>query len=195
MAERLAFNYQDDGLRVFVNLPEQPYYTREGISVEITLADNKGNPIEAPMSMAVVHADGIWEKQPDGSTVESHFWLSSELRGLVEQAPSYFTENGPDLVGLDLVMRTHGWRGFEWEEILDARPRPLEFQPEKGLSVGGRVFDQSGEPLSNAKVYPRGGQHSQYLSYRCGWARRLSVSQYDLFGYYPSIPTGPYPKE
>ena len=152
LAERLAFNYQDDGLRVFVNMPEQPYYTREGVSVEITLADNKGKPVEAPMSMAVVHADGIWEKQPDGSTVESHFWLSSELRGLVEQAPSYFTEDGPDLVGLDLVMRTHGWRGFEWEEILDARPRPLDFQPEKGLSVGGRVFDQSGEPLSNAKV-------------------------------------------
>ncbi|MEM9721202.1 MAG: TonB-dependent receptor plug domain-containing protein [Bacteroidota bacterium] len=152
LAERLAFNYKDEALRLFINMPEQPYYPREGISVDITLADNKGKPVEAPLSMAVVHSDGIWENQPDGSTLVSHFWLSDDLRGLVEQAPAYFTESGPDLAGLDLVMRTHGWRGFEWEEVLESNPRNLLFAPEKGLSVGGKVFDESGAPIPNAKM-------------------------------------------
>ena len=152
LAERLVFNSKDEGLRVFVNLDAASHFSREAVEVDITVADNKGNPVETPLSMAVTHADGIWEDQPNRSTIYSQFWLSSDLKGFVEQPSTYFVEEGPGLEELDLVMRTHGWRGFDWEEILASQPRQLAFEPERGLSISGEAYLTSGEPLENAKM-------------------------------------------
>ncbi len=152
IAERLVFNSRDEGLRVFVNLEDRSYYQREAIDLEITVADNKGNPVETPLSMAIAHADGIWEAQPDKSSIYSQFWLSSDLKGFVEQPAAYFEPEGPGLEELDLVMRTHGWRGFAWKDILASQPKQLDFSPEKGLKIGGQAFLKSGEPLENAQL-------------------------------------------
>ena len=152
LAERLVFNSRDEGLRVFVNLDDRSYYQREAIDLEITVADNKGNPVETPLSMAIAHADGIWENQPDRASIYSQFWLSSDLTGFVEQPAAYFKAEGPGLEALDLVMRTHGWRGFGWEDMLASQPKELAFAPEKGLKIGGQAFLKTGEPLENAKM-------------------------------------------
>jgi len=150
-SERVAFNRQDDNLRVFVNTDNQTYAQRDEVAVEIVAADAKGNPIVAPFSIAVTHSEGIWESQPDRSNIMSYLWLSSDLKGFVEDAPSYFEDDGPGEEALDLVMLTHGWRAFEWNELLEGDPG-FEYYIEPGLSISGQAFEPNGEPLAEGNI-------------------------------------------
>lgn len=153
LSERLVFNDRDDELRVFLSTNQSIYSQRDKVEVEITASDGKGNPVQAPFSIAVTQTDGLWESQPDRETILSHLWLSSDLSGFVEQAPMYFRENGFSQEELDLVMLTHGWRGFEWERVLsDETVRP-EYYMEQGLSISGQVFEANNrEVLDEGKI-------------------------------------------
>lgn len=153
LCERLTFNNQNDDLRVFLTTNKSTYSQRDKVEVEITAADAKGNPVMAPFSIAVTHTDGFWDEQPDRETIMSHLYLSSDVRGFVENAPLYFQDNGYNAEELDLVMLTHGWRGFEWETVLSEKLPTPEYYMEQGLSISGKVYEErSGETLDEGKI-------------------------------------------
>jgi len=153
LGERLVFNDQKDHMRVFLATNQSTYSQRDEVEMEITAADAKGNPVMAPFSIAVTHTDGLWDEQPDRETIMSHLYLSSDLRGLVENAPMYFRDDGYSTEELDLVMLTHGWRGFEWETILSEELPTPEYYMEQGLSISGKVYEESNrEALDEGKI-------------------------------------------
>lgn len=79
----------------------------------------------------------------DSSTnIVSHLLLSSELKGEINN-PAYYFSNQSDSVSqqLDLVMLTHGWRRFKWEEVIAGKFPKLKFQKDTSyLSLSGKVY-------------------------------------------------------
>lgn len=57
------------------------------------------------------------------SNIFSGLLLSSELKGEIYKPAYYFSDNSYEVQqNLDLVMLTHGWRRFNWEEVLKNKP-------------------------------------------------------------------------
>jgi hypothetical protein len=102
--------------------------------------------IEVPDSMStdlsVSVTDGSLAYDSSNSIL-ADFLLSSDIRGIVRD-PSYYLTNSTESWyrnnQLDLVMRTHGWRRFKWEEVL-AGKAPVIRYPAQGdaMALGGVV--------------------------------------------------------
>jgi hypothetical protein len=83
----------------------------------------------------------------------SNLLLTSDLKGNVEQ-PNYYFTNVTDekLKELDLVMLTHGYRQFEWKQLLNNGYPPVTWQPETDLEISGSAKTTGGRPLGKGLV-------------------------------------------
>ena len=102
--------------------------------LKITVPDS----LVANLSIAVTDA-GIGV---DSSTnIVSHLMLSSELKGEIYNPAYYFSKTIPDIAGhLDLVMLTHGWRRFKWDEILNGKFARLAYPKDTSyITLSGKV--------------------------------------------------------
>ena len=102
--------------------------------LKITVPDS----LVANLSIAVTDA-GIGV---DSSTnIVSHLMLSSELKGEIYNPAYYFSNRNPNIADhLDLVMLTHGWRRFKWEEILKGKFAKLIYPRDTSyITLSGKV--------------------------------------------------------
>ena len=76
------------------------------------------------------------------SNIISHLMLSSELKGQIYNPAYYFSNNGDQKSQyLDLVMLTHGWRRFKWEELLSGKiPKPSFAKDTSYITLSGKVM-------------------------------------------------------
>ncbi|MEP7373535.1 MAG: hypothetical protein ABI675_09130 [Chitinophagaceae bacterium] len=76
------------------------------------------------------------------SNIISHLMLSSELKGQVYNPAYYFSDNTDQKSQfLDLVMLTHGWRRFKWEEMLNGKiPKPPFAKDTSYITLSGKVI-------------------------------------------------------
>ncbi|HEY6502662.1 MAG TPA: hypothetical protein VIZ28_01690 [Chitinophagaceae bacterium] len=76
------------------------------------------------------------------NTIVSHLLLSSELKGDIYN-PAYYFSSPDDSVSqhLDLVMLTHGWRRFKWQEVITGKTPKLAFERDTAyLSLSGKIY-------------------------------------------------------
>jgi hypothetical protein len=60
-----------------------------------------------------------------------YLWLASDLTGTVESPEYYFnTPAAESAPAMDNLMLTHGWRRFDWKDILDNKAPVFSFLPE-----------------------------------------------------------------
>ncbi|MGE4569464.1 MAG: carboxypeptidase-like regulatory domain-containing protein, partial [Bacteroidales bacterium] len=90
--------------------------------------------------------------------------LQGFLKGEVEEAQYYFSNPYDSVAGaLNLVMLTHGWRGFlrkdkpvDTENGRQEGQSPgeteLSMQPEEGFRVSGRISDMFNKPIPDLKI-------------------------------------------
>jgi len=93
----------------------------------------------ANLSVSITDA-GI--EKDTSSSIISHFMLTGDLKGYVHHPSYYFSSKEDSVVqNLDLVMLTHGWRRFKWEDITKAK-LPVITQPRDTsyLSLSGKVY-------------------------------------------------------
>ena len=90
------------------------------------------------------------------NTINNYLLLTSELKGYVEQPNYYFTDvTDKTRADLDLVMLTHGYRRFQWKQLLSESYPPVAYQPESDLEI--------------AAIFRRGMERA--ASFRFGIAR------------------------
>lgn len=120
-------NWQPVAERIcFVNRIGQatftPQITWENISLEkrgynqllITLPDS----LPANMSLSVTDAALPWDDM-NNNNILSQLLLAGDIRGRVYNANAYLTDTTEQTKqNLDLVMLTHGWRRYNWDEIV-----------------------------------------------------------------------------
>jgi hypothetical protein len=124
-------------------------------------------PPEISANLSVSVTDAFIESDSSNNIV-SQFLLSGDLKGEVYR-PSYYFKNNSDTITqqLDLVMLTHGWRRFKWEEITKGKfptityPKDTTYQTLSGklfglspgqLQSGGSIVMMVKEKDSAAKM-------------------------------------------
>jgi len=157
-AERLVFVNKDRKLNVTITSNKDSYSPREEVKMEILVTDETGKGVEGNFSMAVVDdkqhtfAD---DKQDD---ILSYLLMNSDLKCTIYEPNFYFNpEEEKADKALDYVMLTHGWRRFDWENVLQQDSAfVLNYQVGEGEIAG---YLKIGDNLAkNQQVFLSEGQ-------------------------------------
>lgn len=103
--------------------------------MEIKVADT----LLSNMSVAVTDANFITNQ---ANNIFSELLLSGDLKGYIHN-PSYYFSNYSDSVKkyLDLVMLTHGWRKYNWSDILANKTPTIDYPKDSDyLQIKGNLY-------------------------------------------------------
>jgi hypothetical protein len=114
--------------------------------------------ITVPDSLQANFAVSITDAAIDtdsSDNIISHLLLTSEIKGQVYNPAYYFSDKNDTIAQhLDLVMLTHGWRRFKWDEVAKGKlPTILFTKDSTHLSLSGKVYGASPSQLrENANI-------------------------------------------
>ena len=140
VCERLIFVNKNEQITVALTPDKSVYKNREKVHLTITTTNAEGKPVAANLSLAAVDARQSPEADSNSANIVSHLLLSSDLTGTIEQPDYYVNPVHKDRwTKLDLLLMTQGWRRFAWTDVLSGKIPPVQYSPERGLSLTGRV--------------------------------------------------------
>jgi len=135
LAERLAF-VNNHNLNI-LNIATDSFSLKQRGKNKFTL--DLSVFTDPSVSVAVTDADvasGIHQE----NNILSNLLLTSDIKGYVHQPGFYFKDKNPETVEqLDLLMMTHGWRRFRWEDVMKEKDLALQYPVESGISVTGKL--------------------------------------------------------
>lgn len=118
MAERLCFIDHHDNIRLSVTPDKVLYSANDSARLTIKAIDADGSPVQGRFAISLTN-DQYINKTLSSQNITSYLLLQSDLTGDVVNPGWYFTGKNPEKAkALDLVMLTHGWRRFKWNEII-----------------------------------------------------------------------------
>lgn len=153
VAERLYFKRPQKQLAIRAKPDKSDYSARTKVNLGVEAYINN-RPVEADMSVAVYKSDSL--SSNSGLDFFNYQWLSSELKGNVEHAEYYFQESGPESdQAIDNLMLTHGWRRFQWNDVMKGADLAIKYIPEfDGHIVNGTIKDRaSGRPAAGVMTF------------------------------------------
>jgi hypothetical protein len=125
-------NYEFD---VKVNTPELNTAFRAKNTLEIQVDDT----LLSNMSLSVT--DAAIGRQPMADNMISHMLLTGDIKGHVYNPAYYFSNNSDSVTNnLDLVMLTHGWRRYNWANLVKGRKPTLKYPFDNYLTLEAKVF-------------------------------------------------------
>ncbi|MEM6771449.1 MAG: hypothetical protein AAF597_12780, partial [Bacteroidota bacterium] len=144
VAERLVFNKRpaEQGI-VQVTPSAQVFQKRALVSLSL---DTPGQPdsMITDLSVSIYNQDAMDERM-NQLTIRNYLLLQADLRGHLNNIQQYFAnDDSKTNTLLDLLLMTHGWRKFSWQDVLTGTPPDLMFGRESSLSVAGKItkFEQ-----------------------------------------------------
>ena len=136
--ERLAFVNYPDPLQLDITTDRETYGRRNKVTVQIKVSDRYSFPKTGNFSMAVI-GSGLDETE-NRNNFYSDYFLQSEIRGMIENPASYFDQKDSEsLEKLDLLLLTHGWRKYTWDDMMSMQKPEIVYPVEKGFSLTGKV--------------------------------------------------------
>jgi hypothetical protein len=137
LAERLVFlrhERQQLNARLSASTVDFAPHAKNTFSLEIP-EDQKGN-----YAVSVTDADRT-EQNEYADNIKSWLLLHSDIStGLID--PSWYFKNDSleTIKGIDLLMLSSKWTGFDWGKLLSGEAPPLRYFAEKSLLLKGRAF-------------------------------------------------------
>lgn len=152
-AERLAFVNTHKQMKISIQPEKEKFLPREKIKLNITVEDERGLPMPANLSMAVVNDQLLSFADDKSGHLLSQLLLQQDVSEMIEEPSFYFNQLEPkSKKALDLLLMTSGWRRFTWEKLLDNNLQPIKYEAEKN-SVSGIIYDgHTGKIISDAKI-------------------------------------------
>ena len=151
--ERLAFVNAHKKINVQLKTNKEEYAPKEKVTLNITTTDEHGKAIPTNLSLSVVDDKLLSFADDNQDNILSWLLMSSDLKGEVEEPSFYFKKDEEKASqGLDLVMMTHGWRKFEWETLLNSKPK-ANFSVEIDGVVSGQLIDSYTKATTTGTVY------------------------------------------
>lgn len=165
LAERIVFvNNNDYMFDAYVKAVTKNTGKRGKNILEVEIPDT----LLSNLSLAVTDASvNVPDENEDN--IFSRLLFSGEVRGYVHNAGYYFSSFADSVAQqLDLVMLTHGWRRFNWDDVVHGRLPQIKFAPDnylslKGSVVGGGPARSSANNLLNL-IFQFKDSTSQFLS-------------------------------
>ena len=100
---------------------------------------NVDDTLLANMSISITDAE-IGRTSMDDNII-SGLLLSGDIKGTIYNPTYYFANDADSTINnLDLVMLTHGWRRFNWQNITRPRKPFLKYPADQPLSLIAKVF-------------------------------------------------------
>ncbi len=153
VCERLFFKRPSVSLDIRLESKASEYSLRQKIDVDISAYTASVPAENGNLSVSVVLNDSLAERTAED--ISSYLWLSSDLKGNVENPGYYFYEKGNEVrEATNNLMMTHGWRRLISNHILSSQPDPLYLPEYSGPLVQVKVVNKiSGKPVPKVTVY------------------------------------------
>lgn len=153
LAERLFYTRGQTTLKVAIESDKESYKARELTKLKIKVTDNDGAPVEGNFSLTAFNANRVFETSPNDHIV-SNLLLNSDIKGYLHHPAYYFESLSPAKDrNLDLVMMTHGWSRFSWQELESMVENPTEYDYGQRIDISGRMLvEGSKKPVKNGTV-------------------------------------------
>ncbi len=154
LCERLVFNNQVNLVNLVIKTEKSDYQPREKVKIGVAAIANDGEPYEANLSISVYNSSNLLKEEEYSNNIFTQFLLNSELKGNIENPAWYFKDDSINTqTALDNLMLTHGYREFEWKEILEDEYPEITYQPEPSIELKGKVISTSfNKPVENGLV-------------------------------------------
>ena len=139
LAERITFVKNKDALfETQLEIKKKGLGSREKNIFQVIAPDNFATSLSISVTDEGIGSD-------TGSNIVSHLLLSSELKGNVYNSAYYFSSTEDSVAQhLDLVMLTHGWRRFKWEDVVKGKfPKIIYPRDTNYLSLSGSLIGAS----------------------------------------------------
>ncbi len=118
------------------------------------------------LSVSVTDADAVVPEE-DRATILTGLLLNGDVKGNIYHPAFYFRDDADSTQALlDLVMRTHGWRRFDWRALEAGHFPNLKYQDRNYLSLQGQARTESGKKaVTNTllTVFLRGSDSTKRL--------------------------------
>lgn len=115
IAERLVYVNHEQKLTIKAELSKSDLSTREKLNLKIKVTDPNGMPVVAHLGLSVY--DRLYHNKKDSKNIESHYYLSTQLKGNIYNPAYYFNEQHKDRQqALNSLLLTQGWRNYVWSE-------------------------------------------------------------------------------
>ena len=148
-AERVVFINKQNELTITTNLNTKKINKKEKLTLDVSITDTNGKPIETEFSISINDADNI-QKNNYSSNILTHLLLESDMKGYIKNPALFFKDKSrATLSRLDLIMLTHGWRKIKWAKTNNLNKYP--FTSDKTIS--GSLKDNKGTLLKNVSFY------------------------------------------
>ncbi len=92
-AERLVFVNKEKQLSVSVTTDKEKYLPREKVKMTIAVKDERGLPMPANVSMAVVNDQLLSFADDKSGNILSQLFLQQDIKGKVEEPAFYFSKS------------------------------------------------------------------------------------------------------
>src|SRR5450432_141879 len=152
VCERLYFKYPEKKLLISATTDSE-FGIRKKVNLNLTVTDQSGKPASADMSMAVYRLDSL--QDVDETDIRHYLYLTANL-GQFESPAFYFQENGKSgEEDMENLLLTHGWRRYNWKEIIRRKTLPAEFPPEYSghIILGKMVNNKTGASVPHEDAY------------------------------------------
>jgi hypothetical protein len=134
LSERLVYIQNEAPLKIQIETDKTLYNKRDPVSIKISISGDSTIEKDANVSLAAVNDSLMDNTTRYPRTISSWFLLESDVRGYVEDPSYYFDQSNPErLRDLDILLRTQGWRDFEWKYDKEY------FPAENGFKISGRL--------------------------------------------------------
>jgi len=176
-AERLAFVNRDKQMTISIETEKEKYLPREKVKMTLVVKDERGLPMPAILSMAVVNDQLLSFADDKSGNILSQLLLQQDIKEKIEEPAFYFSKKErKSLKALDYVMMTSGWRRFTWEKLIEEEFPVINFPSQKAI-VSGTVLDATTQkPVANAKI--RNAAGGEYTADASG---KFSISKLELY--------------
>ncbi|MBA3665030.1 MAG: hypothetical protein H0W61_12590 [Bacteroidetes bacterium] len=190
-AERLAFVNKNKQLNLSVETEKEKYLPREKIKMTLTVKDERGLPMPANLSMAVVNDQLLSFADDKSGNILSQLLLQQDLKGKIEEPAFYFNKKEvKSAQALDYLMLTSGWRRFTWEKLIEEELPQITYPGQKALITGTVLDANTGKPVDAVKIKIATGKEFDVNADGKFSLRNIDLSQplgmtYNAEGYYP----------
>ncbi len=153
VSERVAFNKNSvDQLDVSLSMDKDNLKLRTRAEMEIQVKNGQSKPKLATASVSIFD-ESINNYNSDDSSIESTFYLESELKGYIEKPGYYFSDAPETEKHLDLLLMTQGWKAFNSSLPSQTEQLVFDYLPQEGFSISGEILTPwTSKPIEGAVV-------------------------------------------
>jgi TonB-dependent SusC/RagA subfamily outer membrane receptor len=151
-SERIAFINNEDDLNIATTIDTKSEKKKGKVKVNVLVTDTQGKPISTNFSMAVTNTKRI-VKHKNQSNILTYLLLESDLKGSIENPAQFFNQRDRKTqYRLDLVMMTHGWRRFQWQQMNELNKLQTFEDSIQGIDISGVATKMNGKILANTRI-------------------------------------------